>query len=145
MAVVLMKKLKSMPGSRGGGGGGRGKRPVPNPSEITKLFLRENRDRPPPWADPGSFIRGGPTLTTFFFLFFFSSMGAGRIQIPTARQRNANLVMPIGDPRGGFFFIPPLHLCWIHKNNVNPDLVCEKELSHMSTNNGNSYLVHEKT
>ena len=44
-------------------------------------------------ADPESFVRGGPTLTTFclsfFFFFFFDE---GRIQVSgpsSARQRNA--------------------------------------------------------
>ena len=33
-------------------------------------------------ADPESFVRGGPTLTTFFFIFFFSSGDGERIQMP---------------------------------------------------------------
>ena len=33
-------------------------------------------------ADPESFVRGGPTLTAFFFSFFFSLMRGGRTQIP---------------------------------------------------------------
>ena len=33
-------------------------------------------------ADPESFVRGGPTLTTFFSFFFFSLIRGGRIQIP---------------------------------------------------------------
>ena len=32
------------------------------------------------WADPGSFLRGGPTLTTFLFCFVF--LVDERIQIP---------------------------------------------------------------
>ena len=38
-------------------------------------------------ADPESFVRGGPTLTTFFFLFFqFSLMRGGKIQIPPFKR-----------------------------------------------------------
>ena len=34
-------------------------------------------------ANPESFVRGGPTLTFFFFfVFFLSLMRVGRIQIP---------------------------------------------------------------
>ena len=35
-------------------------------------------------ADPESFVRGGSTLTTFFFNFFifYLMRGGGRIQIP---------------------------------------------------------------
>ena len=46
-------------------------------------------------ADPESFVRGGPTLTTFFFLFFLRFDEGGRIQISlisgpsTASMRNA--------------------------------------------------------
>ena len=41
-------------------------------------------------ADPESFVRGGPTLTTFFF----SLMRGGRVQIPliAGNQRNAILM-----------------------------------------------------
>ena len=39
-----------------------------------------------PCADPECFVRGGPTLTTFFF----SLMGGGTISGPSSdRQRNA--------------------------------------------------------
>ena len=45
-------------------------------------------------ADPGSFVRGGPTLITFFLFFLFDEgiedPNTGIIGPSSARQRNAN-------------------------------------------------------
>ena len=47
-----------------------------------------------PCAGPGSLVRGGPTVTTCFFVLFFNLMrgGGGRIQIPllAGQQRPAS-------------------------------------------------------
>ena len=46
------------------------------------------------WSDPESFVRGGPTLISFFFLFFLVDEGrldpnATKSGQSLARQRNA--------------------------------------------------------
>ena len=45
-------------------------------------------------ANPESFVRGGPTLTGFFFCYFFSLMRGGRIQIPLLAGHQANSADP---------------------------------------------------
>ena len=48
-----------------------------------------------PCANPESFVRVGPSLTTFFFFFFFSLM-RGRIQIPPLAGHHLNDVSLVG-------------------------------------------------
>ena len=51
---------------------------IPENMVVVNTYLIAIR----PCADPESFVRGGPILTTCFF-FFFLIMREGRIQVPT--------------------------------------------------------------
>ena len=54
---------------------------VPTSSFVCLFWVEVVRPSQQPCADPEGFVRGGPTLTFFFFVFVFLIRG-GRIQIP---------------------------------------------------------------